>query len=248
MGLYGQVENVTINPIEALANVTSTMVGMGLKCTTYLDQAWASTPLDTKSYICDWVRARYQGSAASPEGLYGAWDVVRKTVYNNTDITPGNAVTKSIFELSPNATGLLNRTGHHPTTIPYNPAVLVETWNNLYDAAAQEPSLRDNPAYTFDFTDVTRQVLANAFYPLYTTFVAVVNSLVNSTYYLPTTAAGTGQQMLALLEDLNAVLAASGHPEHFSLAYWIVGQARAWASGTGSAANDSSIMQTAYFS
>lgn len=30
MGLYGQVENVTINPIAALTNTTSTMVGMGL--------------------------------------------------------------------------------------------------------------------------------------------------------------------------------------------------------------------------
>jgi len=30
MGLYGQVENVTVNPIQALANASSTMVGMGL--------------------------------------------------------------------------------------------------------------------------------------------------------------------------------------------------------------------------
>ncbi|KAK3647732.1 hypothetical protein LTR56_007961 [Elasticomyces elasticus] len=255
MGLYGQVENITINPIEALANVTSTMVGMGLTMEgqegneimydILLDQAWASTPLDTKSYFHDWVRARYHGSATSPEGLYSAWDIMRSTVYNNTDITLGNAVTKSIFELSPNATGLLNRTGHHPTTIRYDPGVLVEAWDHLYDAAAQEPSLWDNPAYTFDFTDVTRQVLANAFYPLYTTFVAAANSSVNSTYS-PTTAAGTGQQMLALLEDLDDVLAASGHPEHFSLAYWIA-QARAWASPAGSSVNNSSIEQTADF-
>ncbi|KAK3650932.1 hypothetical protein LTR56_005983 [Elasticomyces elasticus] len=255
MGLYGQVENVTINPVEALANATSTMLGLGLTMEgqegneimydILLDQAWASTPLDTKSYFHDWVRARYHGSATSPEGLYSAWDIMRSTVYNNTDITLGNAVTKSIFELSPNATGLLNRTGHHPTTIRYDSGVLVKAWNHLYDAAAQEPSLWDNPAYTFDFTDVTRQVLANAFYPLYTTFVAAANSSVNSTYS-PTTAAGTGQQMLALLEDLDAVLAASGHPEHFSLAYWIA-QARAWASDSGSLVNDSSVMQTADF-
>lgn len=30
MGLYGQVDNVTINPIQALHNTTSTMIGMGL--------------------------------------------------------------------------------------------------------------------------------------------------------------------------------------------------------------------------
>ncbi|TKA82717.1 hypothetical protein B0A55_01289 [Friedmanniomyces simplex] len=259
-GLYGQVENVTINPIEALANATSTMVGMGLTMEgqegneimydILLDQAWSSTPLNTATYFHDWVTARYHGPATLPAGLYSAWDSMRKTVYNNTQISIANAVTKSIFELAPNTTGLLNRTGHHPTTIQYDPAVLVQAWKSFYGAAAQEPSLWDNPAYTFDLTDITRQVMANAFYPLYTTFVTAANSSLNATYS-PTQATKTGQQLLTLLSDLDALLTASGHPEHFNLAYWIA-QARAWVSpsntpATSNTSSSSIITQTADF-
>ncbi|KAK0934967.1 hypothetical protein LTR29_013464 [Friedmanniomyces endolithicus] len=240
MGLYGQVENVTVNPIQALANASSTMVGMGLTMEgqegneimydILLDQAWSSTPLSSSTYFHDWVTARYHGPATLPAGLYSAWESMRKTVYNNTQINVANAVTKSIFELAPNTTGLLNRTGHHPTTIQYNPAVLVQAWNDFYGAAAQEPSLWDNPAYTFDLTDITRQVMADAFYPLYTAFVAASNHS-NSATYNATTAAQTGQQLITLLSSLDALLAASGHPEHYSLAYWMA-EARAWASSS----------------
>ena len=256
MGLYGQVENVTINPIEALANATSTMVGMGLTMEgqegneiiydILLDQAWSSTPLNAATYFHDWATARYHGAASLPTGLYSAWDILRQTVYNNTDIRLSNAVTKSIFELTPNTTGLLNRTGHHPTTIQYDPAILVQAWQDFYGAAMQEPSLYDNTAYTFDLTDITRQVLANAFYPLYSGFVAAANSSVNATYS-PSTATKSGEQMMALLSDLDAVLAASGHPEHYSLPYWIA-QARAWASPSNtSITNTSAMAQTASF-
>jgi alpha-N-acetylglucosaminidase len=245
MGLYGQVENVTVNPISALANTSSTMVGMGLTMEgqegneimydLLLDQAWSSKPIDTDAYFHDWVSARYS-SVSLPSGLYRAWDRMRQTVYNNTEINIANAVTKSIFELTPNTTGLLNRTGHHPTTIQYDPAVLVGAWKDFYRASAAQPSLWDDPAYTFDLTDITRQVLANAFYPLYMSFVTAANSSVNSTYS-PTAASQTAQRMTCLLLDLDAVLAASGNA-HFSLANWI-GEARTWASSTDSLPVDS---------
>jgi alpha-N-acetylglucosaminidase len=74
-------------------------------------------------------------------------------VFNNTDLTHAQAVTKSIFELAPNTTGLVNRTGHHPTTIEYQPNVLAQACNDFYSAAAQEPSLWDDEAYTADLTD-----------------------------------------------------------------------------------------------
>lgn len=168
MGLYGQVENVTVDPIEALANTSSTMVGIGLTMEgqegnevmydILLDQAWSKIPLDSTTYFHDWVTSRYHGAGSLPIGLYTAWNAMRQTVYNNTKISIANAVTKSIFELAPNTTGLLNRTGHQPTTIQYDPAVLVDAWKDFYAAASQEPSLWDNTAYTFDLTDITRQV------------------------------------------------------------------------------------------
>ncbi|CAJ2509978.1 Uu.00g058780.m01.CDS01 [Anthostomella pinea] len=264
MGLYGQVENVTINPVQALANESSTIIGMGLTMEgqegneimydILLDQAWSSKPLDSRVYFGEWVTSRYHGAASLPAGLYSAWDTTRQTVYNNTEISLANAVTKSIFELQPNTTGLLNRTGHHPTTIQYEPSVLVSAWKDFYGAAAQEPTLWDNTAYTFDLTDITRQVMANAFDPLYANFIAAANRSLNATTYAPATAAQTGQRMIALLYDLDAVLAASGEP-HFNLAAWIA-TARAWASPTtdlpvGSATagsvNTSLIAQVASF-
>lgn len=169
MGLYGQVENVTIDPIIALANTSSTMVGMGLTMEgqepstaneimydILLDQAWSKTALDTDVYFQDWVTTRYQGALSLAPGLYRAWNTLRQTVYNNTDLTISTAVTKSIWELKPNTTGLLNVTGHHSTTIRYDPAVLVGAWEDFYGAATQEPSLWTDTAYVSDLTDIVR--------------------------------------------------------------------------------------------
>lgn len=91
--------------------------------------------------------------------------------------------------------------------------------------------------------------MANAFYPLYTSFVTAANSSLNTSSYSPNTATQSGRQMLALLTDLDAVLHASGQPQ-FSLAAWIA-KARAWASPTTdpplTATNSSSSAQTASF-
>lgn len=258
MGLYGQIENVTVNPIEALNNRTSTMVGMGLTMEgqegneimydILLDQAWSKTPIDTETYFYDWVTTRYHGSSSVPAGLYKAWDIMRRTVYNNTDLATATAVSKSIFELAPNMTGLLNRTGHHPTTIQYQPSVLVQAWNDFYDAALEEPSLWDNPAYTFDLTDITRQVLANAFDPLYRTFVSAANTSSHDTYSA-TKATSTAYDLTALLSDLDSVLLASRQP-YFNLATWIA-QARSWASPTSTlpygSTNTSSVARVAEY-
>lgn len=156
LGLYGQIENVTINPVEALAN-SSSLVGFGLTMEgqegneimydLLLDQAWSAAPLDTADYFRDWVTSRYAGSTPIPEELYTAWEMVRTTVYNNT-YSPVQAVVKSILELTPSTTGLINRTGHHPTTLTYQASVLVDAWNLMYTAAdSVEPGLWDNPAF-----------------------------------------------------------------------------------------------------
>ncbi|KAI7547734.1 hypothetical protein KC331_g4833 [Hortaea werneckii] len=240
MGLYGQVENVTADSVAALGNQSSTMVGMGLTMEgqegneimydLLLDQVWSRSSLDSARYFRDWVSVRYHGSPSSlPQELFKAWDIMRGTVYNNTELGVANAVTKSIFVLSPNTTGLLNRTGHHATTIQYEPELLVEAWEQFYAAADAMPGLWENEAYRFDLTDITRQVMANAFYPLYTTFTATSNTSQPSAYNI-TTARHTGENLLRLLKDLDTVLTASGIA-HFSLPAWIA-SARAWADPT----------------
>ncbi|ORY67164.1 putative alpha-N-acetylglucosaminidase [Pseudomassariella vexata] len=233
MSLYGQVENSTVNPIQALANESSTMVGMGLTMEgqegnevlydLVLDQAWSSKPIDTTTYFEDWVTSRYGPQLTVPQGLYRAWDIMRQTVYNNTNLTAAISVPKSILELQPNTSVMFDILGHSPDAMLYDHNLLLSAWMHLYSAANDDQSLWQNPAYIFDVTDITRQVLANAFNQLYHAFVTAANVSRNSS-----TSRTAGQKMLDLLDDLDAVLLSSGQ-RHFSLSDWIA-SARAWAS------------------
>jgi alpha-N-acetylglucosaminidase len=241
MGLYGQVDNVTINPIEALSN-SSSLVGFGLTpegqegneiiYSLLLDQAWSSAPIDTEAYFASWVRTRYVGNNTIPASLYTAWELLRTSAYNNANLTNGNAVPKAIFELAPNITGLTNRVGHHPTTLNYNPSDVVKAWENMDAAAKQDTALWDNIAFQYDFVDVTRQFFANSFLSQYQTLVATWNTTASSNNtehaaLLKTQADG----LTTILSALDTVL--STLPQ-FSLAPWIE-SARSWAG------NDSTV-------
>ena len=232
MGLYGQIYNVTINPIEALAN-SSSLVGFGLTMEgqeqenqimydLLLDQAWSPTPIDTELYFENWVTTRYSGSITVPKGLYSAWEAMRTTVYNNANLA-SSAVTKSIFGLEPSQSGLTNRTGHHPTTINYDTNVLVQAWHSFYGAAAQNALLWGNPVYLYDLVDITRQVIANEFITLYVDLVDIYTSQTSSASAL----ASAGRNLLALLDALDLVLSTN---ENFQLTSWI-DRAVAWAEG-----------------
>jgi alpha-N-acetylglucosaminidase len=216
LGLYGQIMNVTVNPIEALHN-SSSLVGFGLTpegqegnqiiYDLLLDQAWSETPIETQAYFKGWVSSRYGGNKI-PDQLYTAWDLMRSTVYNNTNSSFTN-VEKSILELTPSITGLYNQPF---TSITYDPAVLVKVWNLFYRAADFDPPLWDSPTFRYDIVDVTRQVLSNAFTEKYHTFVQSYNSSANYN-----TSCG-GNDLLTLLESLDAVLSTN---KHFSLSTWL---------------------------
>jgi alpha-N-acetylglucosaminidase len=243
MGLYGQILNVTINPIQALRN-SSSLVGFGLSMEgqegneimydLLLDQAWSDIPIDTEEYFRNWVTSRYADSDHStiPQAVYTAWDMVRSTVYNNTDLAV-TAVTKSILELVPSTTGLVNRTGHHPTRLTYDPAVLVRAWGLLYGAGLDRPSLFTNPAYQYDLVDWTRQVLSNGFIPLYQQLMSTYSntSTLQNGRCRASRIRRQGAQLVSLLDTLDDVLAAN---ENFRLSTWIAA-ARATANGTADA-------------
>ena len=213
MGLYGQIENVTVNPIEALAD-SSSLVGFGLTMEAQegneimydllLDQAWSASPINTETYFRNWVTRRYSGTGKIPEGLYTTWDDMRATVYNNTNSSI-IAVTKSIFELSPNISNMIHLQGldgPHSTIIAYDPVAVTSAWNLLFNASRSNPSLWDNPAYQYDMTDVTRQVFSNAFIDIYTTLINAYVSP-NSTNE---TLSSIGTNLVAQLRTLDSVL------------------------------------------
>lgn len=219
MGLYGQIENVTINSMAAVRN-SSSLVGFGLTMEgqegneimydLLLDQAWSSRPIDTETYFHDWVSARY--GTQNVKGLYTGWELLRPTVFNNTNLTV-NAVSKSILELVPNISGLLGRVGHHATAITYDPAVMVDAWTELFKAGLQDVKLFSNPAYQYDLVDWTRQVLANSFEELYKDLVAAYTSSAGSREIK-----SRGAKLIALLKSLDAVLSTN---ENFQLTTWI---------------------------
>lgn len=243
LGLYGQIMNLTIDPIQALKN-SSSLVGFGLSMEgqegnqvvydLLLDQAWSAEPIETDSYFHDWVSSRYNSGAGLgtvPQPLYDAWDRMRTTVYNSTNTTFIPGVQKSVLELSPTLNGIYNKTGRHGTTVFYDPAVLTTAWSLFFKAAEQTPALWDNPAYKYDFVDVSRQVLSNAFTQAYFDFVSTYNATKasqNSSNNKTDTLSTFGTTLSGILVSLDAVLATN---EHFRLSTWI-GDARAWANGT----------------
>ncbi|KAF2113315.1 putative alpha-N-acetylglucosaminidase [Lophiotrema nucula] len=233
-GLYGQVDNVTINAIEALNN-SSDLVGFGLTpegqegneivYTLLLDQAWSQTPIDTTQYFHNWVSTRYTGNNTIPSTLYTAWELLRTSAYNNTNLV-SNAVPKAIYELAPNVTGLVNRTGHHPTSINYNPQSVVDAFNALLNASKEDDALWTNAAYQHDFVDITRQVISNTFLSSYTTLI----STWNKTSSQPNTTL-LAQQATTLTDLLNTLDDVLSTLPQFSLSTWI-NSARALAGNT----------------
>ena len=250
-GLYGQIMNLTINPLEALQN-SSSLVGFGLTMEgqegneivydLLLDQAWSNESIDTDTYFHDWVTTRYNSGgneALVPAQLYDAWDRMRTTVYNNTNVTIIPSVQKSLLELSPRLNAIFNKTDRHGTTISYDPSVLLDVWSLFFGAAENETTLWSNPCYSFDMVDLTRQILANDFtaryYQLITLYNSTTDSASTSANYTQSLS-NLGSSMISILSSLDTVLDTNAH---FRLATWIAA-AEQWA--TNSTANE-----TAYF-
>lgn len=222
-GLYGQIENITINPVEAVAS-SSNLIGFGLTMEgqegneivydLLLDQAWSSSPIDTSTYFANWVSRRYSGNGAIPPETYAAWDILRSTVYNNTN-TSFVGVTKSILELSPNVTNMLllaSYEGPSSQNLAYDPADLVSAWDLLYNASKTNPDLWNNPGYAHDITDVTRQVVANNFTDIYLSLISAYANLDNSTV------TSISSNLISALTTLDTLLSTS---PAFSLSTWL---------------------------
>lgn len=233
MGMYGQIENVTVSSMQAL-NESKGLVGFGLTpegqegneivYDLLLDQAWNPVPIDAAAYIKPWVKARYAGSPI-PQPLFGAWDILRTTVYNNTNLTQTEAVPRSIAELEPKLSGLTDQRGDHPTTLSYNPKVIDKVLTLFVEAANQEPSLWSNPGFEYDLVDVTRQALANAFIPAYQDLIHKYN-----TTHSPDKLRNAGLKLQVILHLADAVLSTN---KHFRLDTWI-DAAKTWAHGNSS--------------
>lgn len=231
MGLEGNLDQLTTGPLAALSSPGSSMKGIGLTMEgqegneivydLLLDQAWSSSPINIHDYVDTWVNRRYTVKPL-PNASLEAWRLLSTTIYSNKD-SNSQATVKSIYELAPALTGLTNRGGHHPTSIPYDTnATVVPALRLLLEASEQNPMLRSVEEFSYDVVDVTRQLLSNRFIDYYNVLVSTYNASSS-----PSEIRGAGAPLLDLLDDLDALLATN---EHFLLSTWI-SDARKWAHG-----------------
>lgn len=232
--LHGRATNLTVNSMQAL-EANPNLVGFGLTNEGFesteivhdilLDQAWAKTPIDTHSYFQEWARLRYAGAPSIPEGLYTAWDILREHVFDVKDNIVPNVGT-SVFQLAPALSGLVNRTGHYPapTALAYDPAILQEVWRYFRNATIEQPELFNVPAFQFDFVDLTRQVMGNAFIDIYEDLISSYNDGDEASEV-----SDRGSTLLQFLRDIDTMLSTN---DHFALEKWLTA-AKSWGESTG---------------
>ncbi|KIJ08773.1 glycoside hydrolase family 89 protein [Paxillus involutus ATCC 200175] len=232
MGFEGNFVNITAEPLRALLSPGSSMVGMGLTpeglegneivYDVLLDQAWSPTAINRTAYVSSWVSRRYNVGHL-PIAAVNAWQLLGSTVYSNQDPS-SQATVKSILELAPALTGLVNRTVFQPTLVFYDTnTTIVPALHMLLEASQESKTLLSIPEFRYDLVDVTRQLLVNRFIDLYESLVA--------TYSSPNSSASTveaaGKPLLHLLYDLDHLLLTDSH---FLLANWI-NAAMSWSHG-----------------
>ena len=125
---------------------------------------------------------------------------------------------------------------HSPTTITYNPSIVATAWSLFYNASRAQPALYDNPAFAYDFVDLTRQYLANTFITLYNNFTTTYAATRNTTTLNTTTPTNAttasiraaGAPLLSLLSSLDSILATN---PNFLLSTWL-DDALTWTNST----------------
>ncbi|KAM0145472.1 hypothetical protein ACHAQE_011257 [Botrytis cinerea] len=220
-GIYGQIYNITNSSIEAFRN-SEKMVGMGntmegqdgngLMYELLLDQAWNSNPIDTKDYFKSWVAKRYHiaGFKQLPSEIYSAWETLRTTAYNNTNLTLADSLPKSLLEMQPNITENHGRLGQSLTIDLFNPADLFRAWGLLYNASISVPELWYDNGWKFDMVDVTRQVLSERFKLEYVDLIEKYTAEIDFE--------ATSENLSMILRSLDDILPTS---PHFRLDTWI---------------------------
>jgi alpha-N-acetylglucosaminidase len=169
----------------------------------FFQNAWSTSAPDGNLWLRDYGRRRY--GADNPAALR-ALHLLRETVYSPlADGAPLNSVVCARPSLEP-----FPKARQWGTTEPhYDPAKLVEAWQNLLDAA---PACGASDGYRYDLADVSRQALADLAGRYHQAMLQA---------YARKDAAALRQlsgRMLDLLGDLDAVLATR---KEFLLGVWL---------------------------
>ncbi|KIK95527.1 glycoside hydrolase family 89 protein [Paxillus rubicundulus Ve08.2h10] len=193
MGFEGNFVNITAEPLRALSFPESSMVGMGLTpeglegneivYDVLLDQAWSPTAINRTSYVSSWVSRRYNVGHL-PAAAVNAWQLLGATVYNNQDPS-SQATVKSILELAPALTGLVNRTGHHPTLVSYDTnTTIVPALHMLLEASQESKALLSIPEFKYSSPNSSASTVEAAGKPLLQILYDLDRLLLTDSYFL----------------------------------------------------------------
>jgi alpha-N-acetylglucosaminidase len=125
----------------------------------YTEMAWHTEPVDLEKWTTEYALRRY---GAADVHAANAWRILLRTAYGyradgNLEHGERDAAHESIFNAQPSLTA--RRTGHWaPDVLRYEADDLKPALSELLQVA---PSLRATASYSYDLTDVTRQVLVN---------------------------------------------------------------------------------------
>ncbi|CAK4737518.1 unnamed protein product [Aphanomyces euteiches] len=159
LGMRGDLPTLAEAPTVARRESQGRMVGVGLTMEGIfqnyivydltLTMAWTSRALVVKTYVEEFVAARYAGGNAA---VQAAWKALASSVYNVRNAFGG--VTKDIVCLRPRWN--LIHDGFMPTRPFHDPKDVRSAWKELLKAP-----LPHVEAYLHDLVDVTRQAMSD---------------------------------------------------------------------------------------
>jgi alpha-N-acetylglucosaminidase len=244
-GLWGDLPSLSVGPALSRSNGSS-IIGTGLTPEGIWQNAVAFDLMNENSYraagvdLSDWLvrysHRRYGAkSPAAVRLLESAWLALGATAYSGHD---GEMVSKDTVTAIPWANwGMAPKVGTESqppwdkvfgtdsprTGTPlYNETMFLSAWTAMIGAVAAEPALASTTTMRHDLVDVGRQVLAKYSAKIFRRIAAAITAT-------PTpdpnhTLATDSAQLLALLDDLDTLLASS---RGFLLGRWLA-DAEAW--------------------
>lgn len=153
-GFFGTVESINSGPFKAYQFPNSTMVGTGMTpegieqnpviYELMSELAWRKEPVNLSKWVSLYAIRRY---GSTQENLTTAWKLLFASVYNCTVPHYRNH----------NHSPLVRRPSLHMNTeLWYEPALVIQAWKLMMDAAPEHMS---KETFRYDLVDITRQVL-----------------------------------------------------------------------------------------
>lgn len=123
------------------------------------EMAWRGAPADTRSWISNYLHARYGRKNPAAEA---AWDVILETAYS---VPPAEGPINSVITAKPSLDKNIKGRAWSPgSRVPYENQDLAVAWTKLLEAA---PEIGTVDTYRYDLADVSRQVLVNLSRPIF---------------------------------------------------------------------------------